>query len=346
MDMMMKPGAPSLTQLREVRTAADSFAFTDSGSDSSLDGGVALSPTMTQRPTTDSSMPKDRPSKEASKALRIRYAATATTAAAAAAAAAAASTGVTNEPSPVVAENPMPRLSKKARKGLRKRKAAASASASAHHGPSSVVPAGPSTTEQATTNDFTRSTRLSKKARRTLRKREAAAAAASASTSVTHEPSPVGTVDPTTTEQATADGSPPNTHLSKKARRTLRKKKAAAAANDLPAHSHPTNINSADTPADAPGVTGNESPNGVTEIVKTITATELNVLRAIEAKFNALGARLDEQHAQQMAWTEQKVREHRESGYGFGTMFFFLIIFLMIFSTYIEAEERRRSRWW
>jgi hypothetical protein len=289
--MMMKPGAPSLTQLREVRTAADSFAFTDSGSDSSLDGGVALSPTMTQRPTTDSSMPKDRPSKEASKALRIRDAATAATAAAAAAAAA--STGVTNEPSPVVAENPTPRLSKKARKALRKRRAAASASASTHHGPSPVVPAGPSTTEQATTNDFTRSTRLSKKARRTLRKRE-----------------------------------------------------AAAAANDLPAHSHPTNINSADTPADAPGVTGNESPNGVTEIVKTITATELNVLRAIEAKFNALGARLDEQHAQQMAWTEQKVREHRESGYGFGTMFFFLIIFLMIFSTYIEAEERRRSRWW
>jgi hypothetical protein len=344
--MMMKPGAPSLTQLREVRTTGDSFAFTDSGSDSSLNGGVALSPTMTQRPTTDSSMPKDRPSKEASKALRIRDAATAATAAAAAAAAA--STGITNEPSPVVAENPTPRLSKKARKALRKRRAAASASASTHHEPSPVVPAGPSTTEQATTNDFTRSTRLSKKARRTLRKREAAAAAASASTSVTHEPSPVGTVDPTTTEQATADGSPPNTHLSKKARRTLRKKKAAAAvaANDLPAHSHPTNINSADTPADAPGVTGNESPNGVTEIVKTITATELNVLRAIEAKFNALGARLDEQHAQQMAWTEQKVREHRESGYGFGTMFFFLIIFLMIFSTYIEAEERRRNRWW
>jgi len=339
----MKPGAPSLTQLREVRTTADSFAFTDSGSDSSLDGGVALSPTMTQRPTTDSSMPKDRPSKKASKALRIRNAATA-----AAAAAAAASTGITNEPSPVVAENPTPRLSKKARKALRKRRAAASASASTHHGPSPVVPAGPSTTEQATTNDFTRSTRLSKKARRTLRKREAAAAAASASTSVTHEPSPVGTVDPTTTEQATADGSPPNTHLSEKARRTLRKKKAAAAVatNDLPAHSHPTNTNSADTPADAPGVTGNESPNGVTEIVKTITATELNVIRAIEAKFNALGARLDEQHAQQMAWTEQKVREHRESGYGFGTMFFFLIIFLMIFSTYIEAEERRRSRWW
>ena len=84
----------------------------------------------------------------------------------------------------------------------------------------------------------------------------------------------------------------------------------------------------------------------MTEIVKTVTAMELNVLRAIEANYNTLRPRLGEHHAQQMAWTEKKFREHRESGYGYGTIVFFLIIFLMIFSTYIEAEERRRNRWW
>jgi len=27
-------------------------------------------------------------------------------------------------------------------------------------------------------------------------------------------------------------------------------------------------------------------------------------------------------------------------------MFFFLVIFLMLFATYKEAEERRKSKWW
>jgi hypothetical protein len=120
----------------------------------------------------------------------------------------------------------------------------------------------------------------------------------------------------------------------------LRRRKAvaaaAAAANDTPA----------DAPADAPAGAEAEASNGVTEIMTTIATTELNVLRAIEVNHNALWARLDEHHAQQMAWTERKIREYRESGYGYGTTLFFVIIFLMILATYTESEGRRRGRWW
>jgi hypothetical protein len=277
---MTIPGAPSLTQPRNVRTTADSFAFTDSGSDFS-DGGVAVNLTTPQKATTDSSMRETHPSK-------------------------------------------------KARRALRK---AAATSAGARSGSSPVVAVEPTTTDRTTANSSGRTPRPSKKARKALRKRKAAA---SASAGAKRERSPVVTVQPRMTEQATADGSLHNTRLSKKARKALRKRKAAAAAKDLPAG----------TPADASDQTGIEASNGVTEIVKTITVAELNVLRAIEANYNALGAKLGEHHAQQMAWTEQKVRVHRKSEYGYGTIVFFLIIFLMIFSTYIEAEERRRSRWW
>jgi len=72
----------------------------------------------------------------------------------------------------------------------------------------------------------------------------------------------------------------------------------------------------------------------------TITEADLNALRAIEEKYNTLAARLDERHAQQMAWIETKFRQH---------CFIFMIVFLMIytvFALHLEAEERRRRSWW
>jgi hypothetical protein len=228
------------------------------------------------------------------------------------------------------------RLSKHARKALRKEKASASTNAGIE--PSPVVAVTPTTTSKMKANSSAPKYRPSKMARKALRKRKAAA---SASTGADHEPSPVFAADPTTTEQATTNGSKRNARLSKKARKTLRRRKAAAAAaNDTPADAP------ADAPADSPAGSETEASNGVTEIVMTIATTELNMLRAIEVSHNALWARLDEHHAQQKAWTERKIREYRESGYGYGTTLFFVIIFLMILATYTECEERRRSRWW
>ena len=72
----------------------------------------------------------------------------------------------------------------------------------------------------------------------------------------------------------------------------------------------------------------------------TITEADLNALRAIEEKYNTLAARLDERHAQQMAWIETKFRQH---------CFIFMIVFLMIytvFALHLEAKERRIRSWW
>jgi hypothetical protein len=292
MDMMMKLGAPRLTQPGSGHNRFASFDSTHSGSDSS-DGGVALNLPTAEQATTNNSTRKTRLSKHARKALRSREAS--------------ASTRAGIEPSPVVAVTP-------------------------------------TTTNKMKANNSAPKSRPSKMARKALRRRKAAA---SASTGTDHEPPSVFEADPTTTEQATTSGSKRNARLSKKARKTLRRRKAAAAAAHTadapPADSHRTDTNPADVPADAPDGVGNDA---VTEIAAIITETELHVLRAIEAKCNALGARLDENHARQMTWTEEKIREHRESGYGYGTMFFFLIIFLMTFATYTEAEERRKSKRW
>jgi hypothetical protein len=292
MDMMMKPGAPRLTQPGAGDNRVASLDSTHSGGDSS-DGGVALNLPTTLEPATNNS--------------------THTT-----------------------------RLSKHARKALRNEKGSASTNAGIE--PPPVVAVTPTTTNKMKANSSAPKYRPSKMARKALRKRKAAA---SASTGADHEPSPVFAADPTTTEQATTNGSKRNARLSKKARKTLRRRKAAVAAAHTadapPADSHRTDTNSAEVPVDAPDGAGNDA---VTEIAAIITETELHVLRAIEAKCNALGARLDENHARQTTWTEEKIREHRESGYGYGTMFFFLIIFLMTFATYTEAEERRKSKRW
>ena len=321
----MKLGAPSLTQPVVVRPRAGSSTSVDSGSEFS--GGVALSPTITQNATMSSSKRQPRPSKEARVALRNeRFAA---------AAAAATSAGAVSEPSPVVARNPTPnssaqnpRPSKKARKALRKKQAAASASAGTQHKPAPVVTAGPTTTEAAT-NGSTQNPCLSKKARKSLRKKNADAVA-----SAQHEPTPIVTVGPTMTDQTATNGSTRSFRLSKKARKALRKREAAATA----AASEPaTDLH----PSDAPDAAKNEPSNDATENLTTITEAELNTIRAtIEARYAALGVRLDERHAQQMAWTEERLRKHR---------FIFVIVFLMLFaafSLHFEAEERRRRSWW
>ena len=323
MDMMMKSGAPSLTQPRVVLPRATRATSIDSGSKSS--GGVALSPTIPQNATTSSSRRRPRPSKEARITLRNERLA------------AAASAGDRNEASSVVAANPTTnssaqksRPSKKARKALRKKQAAASASAGAQHKPAPVVTAGPTTTEAAT-NGSTQNPRLSKKARKALRKKNAAADAVA---SAQHEPTPVVTVGPTMTDQTATNGSTRSFRLLKKARRALRKREAdAMAAASNPA----TDLH----PSDAPDAAKNEPSNDATEPLTTITKAELNTIRAtIEARYTALGARLDERHAQQMAWTEERLRKHR---------FIFVIVFLMlfaVFSLHFEAEERRRKSWW
>ena len=327
MDMTMKLGAPSLTQPVVVRPRAGSSTSVDSGSEFS--GGVALSPTITQNATMSSSKRQPRPSKEARVALRNeRFAA---------AAAAATSAGAVSEPSPVVARNPTPnssaqnpRPSKKARKALRKKQAAASASAGTQHKPAPVVTAGPTTTEAAT-NGSTQNPRLSKKARKALRKKNAAADAVAGAQ---HEQTPVIIAGPTMTEQTATNGSTHSLRLSKKARKTLRKREAAATAatSDPPTDLHPS---------DDPDAAKNEPSNEVKENLTTITEAELNTIRAtIEARYAALGVRLDERHAQQMAWTEERLRKHR---------FIFVIVFLMLFaafSLHFEAEERRRRSWW
>jgi hypothetical protein len=113
----------------------------------------------------------------------------------------------------------------------------------------------------------------------------------------------------------------------------LRKKKAAA--NDLPDN--------------ATNEAGNEPSNEETENVTNITEAELNALRAIDAVYNALETRLDERLAQQMAWTEEKLPKRDESGYSFGQIFVFVILFLLVCvvsSLHNEAEERRRENWW
>ena len=318
MDMMMEPGAPSLTQPGVVRPRATSI---DSGSESS--GGVALSPTITRNATTSSTKRQPRPPKEARIALRNERLA--------AAAAADVSAGAGSEPPPVVATNPTAnssarnsRPSKKARKALRKKQAAAFASAGAQHKPA------PTMTEAAT-NGSTQNPRLSKKARKALRKKNAAADAVA---SAHYEPTPVVTACPTMTEQAATNGSTRSFRLSKKGRRALRKREAAAtaAASDPATDLHPS---------DAPDAAKNEPSNDATENLTTITEAELNTIRAtIEARYAALGVRLDERHAQQMAWTEERLRKHR---------FIFVIVFLMLFaafSLHFEAEERRRRSWW
>jgi hypothetical protein len=324
MDMTMKPGAPSLTQPVAVRPRAGSSTSVDSGSESS--GGVALSPTITRNATTSSSKRQPRPSKEARITLRNERLAAAATSAAA-----------RSEPSPVVATNQTanssaqnPRPSKKARKALRKKQAAASASAGAQHEPAPVVTAGPTTTEAAA-NGSTPNPRLSKKARKALRKKTAAADAVAGAED---ESTPVVTAGPTINEQTATSGSTRSFRLSKKARKTLRKREAAAtaAASDPATDLHPS---------DAPDAAKNERSNDATESLMTITEAELNAIRAtIEARYNALGTRLDERHAQQMAWAAERLRKHR---------FIFVVVFLMIsavFSLHLEAEERRRRSWW
>jgi len=142
------------------------------------------------------------------------------------------------------------RLSKHARKALRNRKASASTSAGVE--PSPVVAVTPTTTNKMKANSSAPKSRPSKMARKALRKRAAAAAAAFAGAD--HEPSLIFAADPTTIEQATTNDSTRNSRLSKKARKTLRRQKAAAAATaakDLATDSHPTDTNPADTPADA-----------------------------------------------------------------------------------------------
>ena len=314
----MEPGAPSLTQPGVVRPRATSI---DSGSESS--GGVALSPTITRNATTSSTKRQPRPPKEARIALRNERLA--------AAAAADVSAGAGSEPPPVVVTNPTAnssarnsRPSKKARKALRKKQAAAFASAGAQHKPA------PTMTEAAT-NGSTQNPRLSKKARKALRKKNAAADAVA---SAHYEPTPVVTACPTMTEQAATNGSTRSFRLSKKGRRALRKREAAAtaAASDPATDLHPS---------DAPDAAKNEPSNDATENLTTITEAELNTIRAtIEARYTALGARLDERHAQQMAWTAERLSKHR---------FIFVIVFLMlfaVFSLHFEAEERRRRSGW
>jgi hypothetical protein len=326
MDMMMEPGAPSLTQPGVVRPRATPI---DSGSESS--GGVALSPTITRNATTSSTKRQPRPPKEARIALRNERLA--------AAAAADVSAGAGSEPPPVVATNPTAnssarnsRPSKKARKALRKKQAAAFASAGAQHKPA------PTMTEAAT-NGSTQNPRLSKKARKALREKNAAADAVA---SAHYEPTPVVTACPTMTEQAATNGSTRSFRLSKRGRRALRKREAADADRPPPPppDAHPADIRPVNFPADATDEAGNKPSNDVTENLTTITEAELNGLRAIEARYNALEARFDERPAQQMVWTEGKLRKHR---------FIFVIIFLMIFtvfSLHFEAEERRRKGWW
>jgi hypothetical protein len=50
-----------------------------------------------------------------------------------------------------------------------------------------------------------------------------------------------------------------------------------------------------------------------------------------------------------MAWTEEKPSKRDESGYSFGQIFVFVILFLLVcvvFSLHNEIEERRRGNWW
>jgi hypothetical protein len=171
---------------------------------------------------------------------------------------------------------------------LRKREAAADAISGAQHEPAPVVTAGPTTTEAAT-NGSTQNPRLSKKARKSLRKKNTAADAVA---SAQHEPTPVVTVGPTMTDQTATNGSTRSFRLSKKARKALREREAAATA----AASEPaTDLH----PSHAPDAAKKEPSNDVTENLTTITEAELNTIRAtIEARYNALGARLDERHAQ------------------------------------------------
>ncbi|KAM0694258.1 hypothetical protein Q7P36_006385 [Cladosporium allicinum] len=276
MDMTMKPGAPSLTQPVVVRPRAGSSTSVDSGSE--FPGGVALSPTINQNETTSSSKRQPRPSKEARIALRNeRLAATAASTASAVAGSEASPIVATNSTVNSSAQNSRP--SKKARKALRKKQ-------TAQHEPAPVVTAGPTTTEAAT-NGSTQNPCLSKKARKSLRKKNADAVA-----SAQHEPTPIVTVGPTMTDQTATNGSTRSFRLSKKARKALRKREAAATA----AASEPaTDLH----PSDAPDAAKKEPSNDVTENLTIITEAESNTIRAtIEARYNALGARLDERHAQ------------------------------------------------
>jgi hypothetical protein len=49
-----------------------------------------------------------------------------------------------------------------------------------------------------------------------------------------------------------------------------------------------------------------------------------------------------------MAWTEERLRKRDESGYGFGQIFVFVTLFLLVCvvsSLHNDAAERRREEW-